>query len=52
MLIKLTAVGVEDPQQKIAYFKWYYYPKDDPKHILQYKITSIPEVDFSFPKKA
>jgi hypothetical protein len=52
LIVKVTAVNAMDPDGSIAYFKWYYYPKDNPYKILETKITptTIPYTFFTLPR--
>lgn len=52
IIIKVVAQQPVDPDGSIAYFKWYYYFKDDPTRILETKITpkDIPYAFFNIPK--
>ncbi|MBQ7073986.1 hypothetical protein IJM86_02800 [bacterium] len=54
LMVKLTAVDAYDPDGKISYFKWYYYPKDNPKKIIETRITpgDIPYTYFTIPRIA
>jgi hypothetical protein len=54
LIVKITATSAVDPDGFISYFKWYYFPKDDPTRYLETKITpgNIPYVFFSLPRIA
>ncbi|MDR2541380.1 MAG: hypothetical protein LBD11_06600 [Candidatus Peribacteria bacterium] len=57
LIVKVTAVGATDPDSpngEVAYFKWYYYPKDNPNQILDTRITpsNIPYTFFTLPRIA
>jgi hypothetical protein len=43
-----------DSDGTISYFKWYYYPKNNPNKLLETKITpgTIPYTFFSVPRQA
>ena len=50
--MKVTTENPMDPDGAISYFKWYYYPKDNPNKIIETRITqgSIPYTFFAVPK--
>ena len=52
IIVKVTAENPMDPDGAISYFKWYYYPKDNPNKIIETRITqgSIPYTFFAVPK--
>jgi hypothetical protein len=54
LIVKITATNPIDADGFISYYKWYYFPKDDPTRYLETKITpgNIPYVFFSLPKIA
>ncbi|MDR0861000.1 MAG: hypothetical protein LBO09_08825 [Candidatus Peribacteria bacterium] len=57
LIVKVTAVGATDPDSpngEVAYFKRYYYPKDNPNQILETRITpsNIPYTFFTLPRIA
>jgi len=54
LMVKLTAIEPVDPDGKISYFKWYYYPKDNPKKIIETRITpgDINYTYFTVPRTA
>jgi hypothetical protein len=54
LIVKATATNAVDPDGAIAYFKWYYYPKDNPNKILETRITpsNIPYTFFTLPRVA
>lgn len=54
LIVKANAVNAVDPDGNIAYFKWYYYPKDNPNKILETRITpsNIPYTFFTLPRVA
>ncbi|MDR0368976.1 MAG: hypothetical protein LBH96_00075 [Candidatus Peribacteria bacterium] len=54
LIVKVTANNAYDPDGSIAYFKWYYYPKDNPNKILETRITptNIPYTFFTVPRVA
>ncbi|MBO4204142.1 hypothetical protein J5893_04985 [bacterium] len=53
-MVKVSAVGATDPDGNISYFKWYYYPKDNPNQIIETRITpsNVPYVFFTLPRIA
>jgi hypothetical protein len=54
LIVKVTATNAVDPDGSIAYFKWYYYPKDNPNKVLETRITpsNIPYTFFTLPRVA
>jgi hypothetical protein len=57
LIVKVSAVGATDsdsPNGEVAYFKRYYYPKDNPNQILETRITpsNIPYTFFTLPRIA
>ncbi len=54
LIVKITATNPIDADGFISYYKWYYFPKDDPTRFLETKITpgNIPYVFFSLPRIA
>lgn len=52
LLVRVSAMDSFDPDGNIAYYKRYYYYKDDPTRILETKITpsDIPYAFFSIPR--
>lgn len=54
LIVKVTAMNAVDPDGNIAYFKWYYHPKDNPNKLLEIRITpnNIPYTFFTLPRVA
>ena len=54
LIVKATANSAYDPDGTIAYFKRYYYPKENPNKILETRITptNIPYTFFTLPRVA
>jgi len=54
LIVKITATNPIDSDGFISYYKWYYFPKDDPTRYLETKITpgNVPYVFFSLPRIA
>ena len=39
VIVKVTAENAQDSDGAISYFKWYYYPKDNPNKILETRVS-------------
>lgn len=53
IIVRVAAQNPKDKDGVISYYKWYYYPKDNPNKILGTKITpsDIPYTYFSIPRQ-
>lgn len=53
VIVKVTAENAQDSDGAISYFKWYYYPKDNPNKILETRVSpwNIPYTYFSIPRQ-
>ena len=53
LIVKVTASNPRDPDWSISYFKWKYYPTDNPAKILEMKVTpwTIPYTFFTIPRQ-
>lgn len=53
VIVKVTAENAQDADGAVSYFKWYYYPKDNPNKILETRVSpgNIPYTYFSIPRQ-